>query len=194
MPDAAASSRIRAHSLAVACTPHAGCAAPPASGSRHRPGSRERRHHPPQGSTKLSLCAYNISDIIRRAVPLECVTLVHAFSVYIQTILHPVPSGVTASTRRTYQLTSPNTTQRPPKPFSMPRQSPCRRLDKVSNPLYNSQEIGEERPISVTVLTVYARVKIAHHYNWHRPHAGIKGLQPISRSGLDVNNLMRLHI
>jgi transposase InsO family protein len=32
-----------------------------------------------------------------------------------------------------------------------------------------------------------------HHYNWHRPHAGIKGNQPISRSGLDVNNLMRLH-
>ena len=35
--------------------------------------------------------------------------------------------------------------------------------------------------------------KWLHHYNWHRPHAGIKGLQPISRSGLDVNNLMRLH-
>ena len=33
-----------------------------------------------------------------------------------------------------------------------------------------------------------------HHYNWHRPHAGIKGKQPISRSGFDVNNLMRLHI
>jgi transposase InsO family protein len=32
-----------------------------------------------------------------------------------------------------------------------------------------------------------------HHYNWHRPHAGINGKQPISRSGLDVNNLMRLH-
>lgn len=32
-----------------------------------------------------------------------------------------------------------------------------------------------------------------HHYNWHRPHAGIKGNTPISRSGLDVNNLMRLH-
>ena len=32
-----------------------------------------------------------------------------------------------------------------------------------------------------------------HHYNWHRPHAGINGNQPISRSGLDVNNLMRLH-
>ncbi len=33
-----------------------------------------------------------------------------------------------------------------------------------------------------------------HHYNWHRPHAGIKGRIPISRSGVDVNNLMRLHI
>ena len=33
-----------------------------------------------------------------------------------------------------------------------------------------------------------------HHYNWHRPHAGIKGKTPVSRSGLDVNNLMRLHI
>jgi transposase InsO family protein len=33
-----------------------------------------------------------------------------------------------------------------------------------------------------------------HHYNWHRPHAGIKGCTPISRSGADVNNLMRLHI
>jgi transposase InsO family protein len=32
-----------------------------------------------------------------------------------------------------------------------------------------------------------------HHYNWHRPHAGIKGYSPISRAGLDVNNLMRLH-
>ncbi|CAN0602931.1 unnamed protein product, partial [Ectocarpus sp. 12 AP-2014] len=30
-----------------------------------------------------------------------------------------------------------------------------------------------------------------HHYNWHRPHAGIKRKPPISRSGLDVNNLMR---
>lgn len=32
-----------------------------------------------------------------------------------------------------------------------------------------------------------------HHYNWHRPHAGLKGKQPISRAGFDVNNLMRLH-
>ena len=33
-----------------------------------------------------------------------------------------------------------------------------------------------------------------HQYNWHRPHAGINRKPPISRSGLDVNNLMRLHI
>ena len=33
-----------------------------------------------------------------------------------------------------------------------------------------------------------------HHYNWHRPHAGIKGETPVSRLGLDVNNVMRLHI
>ena len=32
-----------------------------------------------------------------------------------------------------------------------------------------------------------------HHYNWHRPHAGIKKQTPIRRSGLNVNNLMRLH-
>ncbi len=33
-----------------------------------------------------------------------------------------------------------------------------------------------------------------HYYNWHRPHAGIKRKTPISRSGLDLNNLSRLHI
>lgn len=33
-----------------------------------------------------------------------------------------------------------------------------------------------------------------HHYNWHRPHAGIKRKTPISRLGLTMNNLMRLHI
>jgi len=32
-----------------------------------------------------------------------------------------------------------------------------------------------------------------HHYNWHRPHAGIKKKTPISRSGMDMNNLVRLH-
>ena len=32
-----------------------------------------------------------------------------------------------------------------------------------------------------------------HHYNWHRPHAGIKRQQPISRAGLDLKNLLRLH-
>jgi transposase InsO family protein len=32
-----------------------------------------------------------------------------------------------------------------------------------------------------------------HQYNWHRPHAGINQKPPITRSGLDVNNLLRHH-
>jgi transposase InsO family protein len=33
-----------------------------------------------------------------------------------------------------------------------------------------------------------------HAYNWHRPHASLNQAPPISRSGLDVNNLLRHHI
>jgi transposase InsO family protein len=32
-----------------------------------------------------------------------------------------------------------------------------------------------------------------HHYNWHRPHQGIKGLTPISRLPQSRNNLLTLH-
>ena len=32
-----------------------------------------------------------------------------------------------------------------------------------------------------------------HRYNWHRPHGGIKSQTPISRLGLDQDNLLRLH-
>ncbi|HZI57838.1 MAG TPA: IS481 family transposase, partial [Verrucomicrobiae bacterium] len=32
-----------------------------------------------------------------------------------------------------------------------------------------------------------------HDYNWHRPHASLKGAPPITRSGLDRNNLLRQH-
>jgi transposase InsO family protein len=32
-----------------------------------------------------------------------------------------------------------------------------------------------------------------HQYNWHRPHASLGQSPPISRSGLDVNNLLRHH-
>jgi transposase InsO family protein len=32
-----------------------------------------------------------------------------------------------------------------------------------------------------------------HRYNWHRPHGGIKSQTPISRLGLDRDNLLRLH-
>jgi transposase InsO family protein len=33
-----------------------------------------------------------------------------------------------------------------------------------------------------------------HHYNWHRPHQGIKGVAPISRLAQSGNNLLTLHI
>ncbi len=32
-----------------------------------------------------------------------------------------------------------------------------------------------------------------HQYNWHRPHASLNALSPISRSGLDRNNLLIHH-
>jgi len=32
-----------------------------------------------------------------------------------------------------------------------------------------------------------------HEYNWHRPHASLGQSPPISRSGVDVNNLLRHH-
>ena len=32
-----------------------------------------------------------------------------------------------------------------------------------------------------------------HQYNWHRPHASLNQCPPMSRSGLDVNNLLRHH-
>jgi len=32
-----------------------------------------------------------------------------------------------------------------------------------------------------------------HQYNWHRPHTSLNLLPPISRSGLNVNNLLRHH-
>lgn len=36
--------------------------------------------------------------------------------------------------------------------------------------------------------------KWTHAYNWHRPHAGIKSMTPISRLQLPEDNLLRLHI
>jgi transposase InsO family protein len=32
-----------------------------------------------------------------------------------------------------------------------------------------------------------------HQYNWHRPHGSLQSQTPISRLGMDVNNLLRLH-
>jgi transposase InsO family protein len=32
-----------------------------------------------------------------------------------------------------------------------------------------------------------------HQYNWHRPHASLNHAPPISRAGIDQNNLLSLH-
>jgi transposase InsO family protein len=32
-----------------------------------------------------------------------------------------------------------------------------------------------------------------YHYNWHRPHQGIKGLAPTRRLAQSRNNLLTLH-
>ena len=32
-----------------------------------------------------------------------------------------------------------------------------------------------------------------HHYNWHRPHTATGGLPPVSRLGLEPNNVLKLH-
>ncbi len=39
-----------------------------------------------------------------------------------------------------------------------------------------------------------ALLSFNHQYNWHRPHASLNQKTPISRAGLDVNNLLRHHI
>jgi transposase InsO family protein len=38
-----------------------------------------------------------------------------------------------------------------------------------------------------------ALLSFNNQYNWHRPHASLKQKTPISRAGLDDNNLLRHH-
>jgi transposase InsO family protein len=45
---------------------------------------------------------------------------------------------------------------------------------------------SDERTASLPLWT--------HQYNWHRPHASLNQLPPISRAPLDDNNLLTLHI
>jgi len=46
-------------------------------------------------------------------------------------------------------------------------------------------ETSDQRAADLPVWT--------HLYNWHRPHSALKAKPPISRLGLDRNNLLRLH-
>ncbi|TAN49962.1 MAG: transposase, partial [Rhodospirillales bacterium] len=46
-------------------------------------------------------------------------------------------------------------------------------------------ENSEQRALELPIWT--------HRYNWHRPHGSLKARTPISRLGLDEDNLLRLH-
>jgi transposase InsO family protein len=85
----------------------------------------------------------------------------------------------------------------------------CRRLDlkHVRTRPYTPRTNGKAERFIQTALRewAYARAYLdakqraqelpffLHRYNWHRPHAGIGRVPPITRLGLNRNNLLRLH-
>jgi transposase InsO family protein len=85
----------------------------------------------------------------------------------------------------------------------------CRRLGMVHKRTkpYTPRTNGKAERFIQTALRewVYARAyessaqrgeqlpQWLHQYNWHRPHASLAYLPPISRAGLPVNNLVGLH-
>jgi transposase InsO family protein len=86
----------------------------------------------------------------------------------------------------------------------------CRALDlrHLRTRIYTPQTDGKAEPFIQTAIREWAYVRLyqnpadrlshlapwTHQYNWHRPHCAVNHSPPISRSGLDVNNLLTLHI
>lgn len=93
--------------------------------------------------------------------------------------------------------------------LSRPFQRLCRRLGLKHKRIrpYTPQTNGKAERFIQTALREWAYARSyhdsqqraahlpiwLHEYNWHRPHASLGYLSPISSLGLSVNNLVRLH-
>jgi transposase InsO family protein len=86
----------------------------------------------------------------------------------------------------------------------------CRRfhLKHIRTRIYTPRTNGKAERFIQTAIREWAYARLyqnsaerrahllpwIHSYNWHRPHASLNQSPPISRAGLDVNNLLRHHI
>jgi len=82
------------------------------------------------------------------------------------------------------------------------------RMRHIRTRIYTPQTNGKAERFIQTAIREWAYARLyqnseqrkqhlrgwIHDYNWHRPHASLNQLPPISRSGLDDNNLVRHHI
>jgi len=82
------------------------------------------------------------------------------------------------------------------------------RMRHIRTRIYTPQTNGKAERFIQTAIREWAYARLyqnseerkqylrgwIHDYNWHRPHASLNQLPPISRSGLDDNNLLRHHI
>lgn len=55
------------------------------------------------------------------------------------------------------------------------------------------REWAYARAYRLSLHRTYELARWLHGYNWHRPHASLAGQPPVSRLGLNRNNLLRLH-
>ncbi len=72
------------------------------------------------------------------------------------------------------------------------RQRPTARPSASSRPALREWAYAQAYPTSEHRKAELPRW--LHHYNWHRPHGSLQSQTPISRLGLDRDNLLRLHI
>ena len=87
---------------------------------------------------------------------------------------------------------------RPSRPHKLYRPTPdavVERIAALRRERWTGKHIAAELGVSpATVSRVLRRLpEWTHSYNWHRPHGGIGSQRPISRLGMNGDNLLRLH-